>query len=599
MSANARLAGVFEEMSRLLELTGANRFKVNAYAKAGRVLGDLTDDVALMAGDPDALTAIDGIGKGTAEKIAEFTETGAIEEHKALKAEVPAGLLDVMRVPGLGPKTVKLMWDELGVTDIDGLRGSIADGSLAKLPRMGAKSVEKIKASLQHAAAAGKRLPIGVARPIAVMIAERIGEVAGVRRTAYAGSLRRGKETIGDIDVLCVADDAAAAHEALRSMPGVIDVIAAGDTKTSVRFEIAADLGRWGKALGESGPPSVQVDLRTVPAESWGAAMMYFTGSKEHNVKLRERAQSRGLTLNEYGLFPDDGEPAPQKRGVQPEASETEAQVFEALGVRVVPPELREDRGELDVSEATLDAIIGYDDIKAELHAHTTASDGELSIRDLAGHARNRGFHTIAVTDHSRSSAIAGGLEIDRLREHVEAVRETNEAYDGIHVLPGSEVDILADGRLDYPDDVLEALDVVVASPHAALTQEPKTAQQRMLAAVTHPLVHIIGHPTGRLIGRRPGLELDWPELIAAAIEHDTALEINAHWMRLDLRDTHVRAAAEAGAKIAIDCDVHAPGDYDNLHYGLLTARRGWLPKAQCVNTWTAKKLHAWLKSKR
>ena len=583
-------------MAQLLELTGANRFKVNAYAKASRVLGEVSEDLSELADDRERLLAIEGVGKGVADKIAEFAEHGAIAEHAELCEAVPAGLLEVMRVPGLGPKTVKLMWDDLGVTDIAGLRAAIEDGRLATLPRMGAKSVEKIKTSLTHAESAGRRLPIGVAQPIAEMIVERIEAVKGVQRVAFAGSLRRGKESIGDIDVLCVADDPAKAHEALRSMPEVLDVIAGGETKTSVRFAIEIEFGRWSGALGDGGTPSVQVDLRTVPSESWGAALMYFTGSKEHNVRLRERAQKLGLTLNEYGLYPDEeGEGPPQQRGVQAKAGADEHEVFEALGVRVVPPELREDRGELDIAAKALNGVVTLDNIKAELHAHTIASDGELTISELAEAAKARGFHTIAVTDHSRSSVIANGLDVDRLLGHIEAVREVDAALKGIRVLAGSEVDILADGSLDYPDEILEELDVVVASPHAALSQDAKAAQARMLKAATHPLVHIVGHPTGRLIGRRPGLDLDMPELIAAAVEHDTALEINAHWMRLDLRDTQVRAANDAGALIAIDCDVHQPADFDNLRYGVMTARRGWLQRGRCVNTWTAKKLHGWL----
>jgi len=311
-------------------------------------------------------------------------------------------------------------------------------------------------------------------------------------------------------------------------------------------------------------------------------------------MRLRGRARKKTLTLNEYGLFPDEpGDGPPQSRGVEPVASRTEEAIYAALDLPYLPPEIREDRGELDLAETP--RLIEVGDVRAELHAHTTASDGSLSILELAQLARDRGFHTIAVTDHSKSQAVASGLSDERLRKHLAAIREANEQIEGITILAGSEVDILADGDLDYGDELLAELDVVVASPHWALQQKPAKATERLLKAIEHPLVRIIGHPTGRLINRRSGLDPAMEEIIAAAIEHDTALEINAHWARLDLRDHHVRAAVEAGALIAVNCDVHAAGDFDNLRYGVATARRGWLPPERCVNTWDAGRLHAWL----
>ena len=595
MGFNADLAAALEEMSRLLELTGANRFKVNALAKGARVVESIGRDLEPIAGDPDELQAIDGIGKGIAEKIGEFAETRSIEELDELRAEVPSGLMRVMEIPGLGPKTVRAMWTELKVEDLDGLRRVIDDGTLAELPRMGAKAVQRIKDALAFAERAGKRLHLGVALPLAEVVVEHLQGVDGVQRIAYAGSLRRGKETIGDVDLLVVADDPAAVHEAFRTMPKVERVIGSGETKTSVLVDLSdVPGGRWGAMEGAA----VQMDLRTVPEASWGAALMYFTGSKEHNVVLRERAQKRGLTLNEYGLFPDDDQDTPpQSRGVEPVASDTEEAIYDALELRWVPPELREDRGELNADD--VGGLITVEDIRAELHAHTNASDGSLTLDELIEAAKARGFHTITVTDHSKSSVQANGLSVERLREQADAIDAANERHTKITVLKGSEVDILADGTLDYDDDVLAALEVVVASPHAALRQDTAKATARLIKAIEHPLVHIIGHPTGRLIERRPGLDLAMDEIIAAAKEHDTALEINAHWLRLDLRDTHVRAAVEAGVKIAIDCDVHSAEDFENIRYGVLTGRRGWLPASLCVNTWTKAKLHTWLASKR
>lgn len=598
MSFNSELAAIFAQMASLLELTGANRFRVNAHAKAARVVGEHPSDLKPIARDQAALTALDGVGKGTAEKIAEYAETGSIAEHTALLDEVPAGLLAVLEVPGLGPKTVKLLWDEMGVTDIASLKEALDSDTITELPRMGAKSVEKIKASLRFAESAGRRLLLGMARPVADLLVERMSAVGGVTRCAFAGSMRRGRETIGDIDILVATTDPAQAHEAFRTQPGVVQVIGSGETKTSVRLELPAEFGRW-RGLDDGSTPSVQAELRVVPEASWGAALTYFTGSKDHNVRLREHAIKNGFTLNEYGLFRDDGgEGPPQSRGLEPEASETEEAVYAALGLPWLPPEVREDRGELGLTDPP--RLIEAGDIKAELHAHTTESDGVLSLDELVTCARDRGFHTIAVTDHSKSSVQAKGLSVERLRSQREEIEQARERFGGsITILHGSEVDILADGSLDYDDDVLEWLDVVVASPHAALSQDPTKATARLLRAIEHPMVHVVGHPTGRIIGRRPGLEPAMDEVIAAAVEHDVALEINAHWLRLDLRDTHVRAAVEAGCKIAIDCDVHGAADFENIRFGVTTGRRGWAYPELVVNTWPAEKLHAWLRGKR
>lgn len=588
----------FSEMASLLELLGESRFRVNSYAKAARTL-------ELFAGELEGLskqqlTELDGIGDSTADKILELAETGLIQDHEKLKNKVPAGLLGVMQVPGVGPKTAKLGWDELGITDLDKLRAAIDDGSLASLKGMGEKSVENIRQNLSFASKESKRLPLGIAMPIAEALVERMSAVKGVRRCAYAGSLRRGRDTIGDIDVLCVTDDAEAAREAFCGHDDVVQVVARGETKCSVRLKIEVHSGRWRLDAKDD---VVGADLRLVPEASWGAAMMYFTGSKDHNVRVREIAIKRGYTLNEYGLFEEtdderaSGEP-PQKRGESPVASDAESKVYAKLGLPDLPPEVREDAGEVGLDEPL--HLIQAGDIRAELHAHTTESDGRLSLRQLVRHAIERGFHTIAVTDHSRSSVQANGLSVERLkkqREDIESLRD--ELGEEIDILCGSEVDIHADGSLDYDDDTLAWLDFVVASPHTVLKQEPKKATERLLRAIEHPCVHVIGHPTGRLVGRRKGLEPAMDELAAAAAEHRTALEINAHWMRLDLRDTHVRAAIEAGALVAIDCDVHTAECFDNLRYGVTTGRRGWLTAEGCVNAWDRERLRAWVASKR
>jgi DNA polymerase (family 10) len=631
MSVNASLAERLALIGRMIELLGEDAFRANAHAKAARLIADMPEDLGALVrhAGPEAkkrLTALEGIGPKIADKIIEFVTSGRIGELDELQARVPAGLIPLLDIPGLGPKTVGMMWNQAGVKSLADLKRIIADGSILGLPRMGEKAVAKIKESIALIEQGRDRLPLGLARPIADRIVALLAGVEGVTRAEAAGSLRRGKETIGDIDVLiCAASDRAAerASKAFVGMPGVTTVLASGPTRSSVRVAISPDVGRF-ESEGVSGDayqgPSIQVDLRVIDEASWGAALLYFTGSKEHNVRLREDALKLGLTLNEYGLFPEDkAETPPQERGVKPVASRTEAEVYAALGLALIPPEMREDRGEIDAFSAkprpgrkadaraaapghavfSAGALVSLESIRSELHAHTTASDGAMSIVELASLAKSRGMHTVAVTDHSRSSVIAGGLSPERLRQHIRAVHAAREHVEGIRILAGSEVDILADGTLDYDDDLLAELDIVVASPHTALSQDSAAATRRLLKAVTHPLVHILGHPTGRLINRRTGLSPDMGELVSAAVEHRTALEINAHWLRLDLRDTHARLCADRGALIAIDCDTHAPEDMDNLRFGVMTARRGWVLAENVVNCWSAERLNAWLKSKR
>ncbi|MBX9736282.1 MAG: DNA polymerase/3'-5' exonuclease PolX [Phycisphaerales bacterium] len=618
MSDNAHLAEQLDLISKLLELNGADSFRASANARAARAIEAWPADICAVARDrgKPALMEIEGIGPKLADKIIEYSRDGRIKELDELRATTPAGLLDIMQVPGLGPKTVRMLWQEAQVVDRASLQRIIDDGTILTLPRMGAKAVEKIKASLALHVEAAQRLRLGPASAVADRVLAALRPIVGDSPMAFAGSLRRGKDTVGDIDVLLATDDAKiskAAHEAFITMKGVTGVVAGGsaETRTSVQMLVGFS-SRWDEsddstpATGQAGP-RVQVDLRIMPRASFGAAIMYFTGSKEHNVAMRQRSLDRGLTLNEYGLFPEDTSTteAPHKRGIAPVASETEEAIYNALGLRFIAPELRENAGELSAfaldtpPASTPAALVSLSDIRAELHSHTTASDGVLSIVALASEAKRRGFHTIAVTDHSKSSVIAGGLSPERLRAHIRAIHDARNEIEGITILAGSEVDILSDGSLDYDDDLLAALDVVVASPHAALTQDSTTATKRLLRAIEHPLVHILGHPTGRLVLRRAGLSPDMATLVAAAKQHSVALEINAHWMRLDLRDTHVRQSVDAGCVLAINCDVHHPEDFDNLKFGVQTSRRGWLPRDRCINTWDAPKLHAWLKAKR
>ena len=581
MATNAEVAAAFEELAVLSEILGANVFKVNAFRKAARAVEGLSGEAAAMS--VVELKEIDGLGASTAAKVHEFAEKMTMSELEELRAQVPKGLKELLAIQGIGPKTARALWVDAGVVDLASLKQAIESGAVAKLPRMGAKTIANMTEAIAFAESSRGRVRIAEALPLAERIVAELGRLPFVERVAYAGSLRRGKETIGDIDILASAKEPARLMEAFRTRDEVAKVLASGETKTSVQTTTG-----------------VQVDLRVVPLDRFGAALQYFTGSKEHNVALRERAIQRGFKLNEYGLFlvGKDGAVADD---AQPAAARDEKDIYAALGLDWMEPTMREDRGELDVFAhgAKHVAVVALADIKAELHSHTTASDGAMSIDELVAMAAARGFHTIAITDHSKSQFQANGLDETRLRAHIKAIHEARKRHPKIQIWAGSEVDILSDGTLDYADDLLAELDWVVASPHAALKQEPRLATDRLLKAIAHPLVHVIGHPTGRIVNGRPGLEPAMNELFAAAKEHGTALEINAHHMRLDLRDVHVKGAVDAGCMLAIDCDVHGAEDFNELRYGVLTAQRGWLPASQCLNCRDAKALDAWRRKKR
>lgn len=583
MALNREIADLLERAAQLVELTGGNRFRVAAYQRGARVLRDLNEDVGQLVEDRKKLTAIEGIGQGLADRIIEYARTGRIAEIDQLAGKVPAGVAEVMAVPGIGPKTAAVMWKQGQIDSLGALKAALEDGRIEKLPRMGAKTVAKLRKSLAFMASAGQRKRLGEALPMAWHFIDQLTRHEAVRRIDYAGSLRRGCQTIGDIDILIAADaeNADAVSQAFRSLGVVEQVLVAGSTKSSVRVAGA-----------------MQVDLRVVRPDRYGAALAYFTGSKEHNVALRQRAIDRGMRLNEYGLW--RAEDVEQMDTAEPVAAETEQAIYRALDLPFIEPALREDRGEIAAAERDqLPDLIELEDIRCELHAHTTASDGRLSIDELACEAIDRGFHTIAVTDHSRSQAQAHGLDVDRLIDQVQQVRRANKKHKDIELLAGIEVDILSDGKLDLPNSVLKQLDIVVASPHAALSQESGKATARLLRAIENPYVDIIGHPTGRLIGKREGLSPNMRKLIDAAVETGTALELNANPWRLDLRDTHLRAAMEAGAWIAIDTDAHGVGDFDLLRYGIMTARRGWVTADRVINCFDADGLRRWLADRR
>ncbi|HEX7009221.1 MAG TPA: DNA polymerase/3'-5' exonuclease PolX [Phycisphaeraceae bacterium] len=573
---NAQLVLIFQAMADITELLGGNPFRVTAFQRAARVLGELTRDVAEIP--PEELTQIEGIGEGTAQRIAQFLKTGHIKEYDELIKRVPQGVVKLLEIPGLGPKTVATLWHQGGVTDVATLMQKLQTGELESLPRLGKKKLENIRKSLEFTQTASQRIRLGEALPLARWFVDRLRRIKGVKEADYAGSVRRGRETIGDLDLLAAASpqDAPAISAAFTQLDGVAEVLAQGPTKTSIRTD-----------------QGVQVDLRIVEPSSYGAALLYFTGSKEHNIRLRERAIDRGYKLSEYGLF--------SHKTDKLVAGRTEEEVYRALDLPWIPPELREDRGEIALAQkGKLPRLIELGDIQAELHAHTTASDGVWTIRELVAAAVDRGFHTVAVTDHSKSQTQARGLTADRLKQHIQDVREAAREFKGkIHVLVGSEVDILADGKLDYPDSLLKELDIVVASPHSALSQEPAKATKRLIRAIENRYVTILGHPTGRIVGRREGLLPDMDQVINAAAQRGIALEINANYHRLDLRDTHARAAIKAGVKLAINTDAHGPADLDQLTYGVLTARRAGAAKKNVINCLSQAELMKWIASTR
>ncbi len=572
--ANRELVNIFTEIADLLEIKGEDAFRVNAYRKAARALDGLTEDVAdLLAGG--RLKDVPGIGKGTLEKITQFLTAGRIDLHEELLASIPEGLPALLQIPGLGPKKVQAAWRKLGVEGIEDLKRVIASGELAALSGFGAKSVENIRAGIEFLERSAGRTPLGVAWPMATELVEALKAAAKVRTVEIAGSLRRGRETIGDVDLLCSGDDGARIIAAFTSLEAVAEVRAAGETKATVLVDTPE-----GDAL--------QVDLRVVPAESFGAALQYFTGSKEHNVRLRELAARKGWKLNEYGLF--DGEKAI--------AGRDEAGIYARLGLPLIPPELREDRGEIE-NAAALPVLIETGDIRGDLHMHSTHSDGRNTIEEMVAAARQRGYEYIAICDHSKTEVIANGMSADRLLRQIEEIRTLNKRLKGITVLAGCECDILGDGSLDFPDEVLAECDLVVASIHMGMGQDRARVTGRTIRAMENPYVTIIGHPTGRLLGEREAMDLDMDAVFRAAADTHTALELSASWHRLDLKDTHARQAAAAGVMMAINTDAHRIEQLDYMPYGVRTARRGWVTKESVLNTRTLAGLRKWIARKR
>ena len=569
---NGEVAEVFERIAGLLEMKGEKSFTIRAYQRAARTIDRLPSEVEAMLRDGEDLTEIPGVGKAISQKVAELVDTGELEYLKRLKGEFPPGILDLMQVPGLGPKTTVRVWKELGVTTVEQLEASIDDGRLAALPRMGEKSAESILKSIQFTKSKADRVPIAramaLARQLTGSMRERCTDIVSLK---VCGSLRRFEETIGNIDLVCAAERPEEALVAFVGLPGVSRVLGHGEANASVVLETG-----------------IQIDLRVASPDQIGAMVQYFTGNLQHNVMLRDRANSLGLFLNEYGLKSiETGEL---------ESFADEESLYARLGLQYPPPELRQGEDEIKAAaNGALPALVEVKDIRGDLHAHTDWSDGRDPMEAMVQEARTRGLEYIAITDHSVGRGIANGLSPERLRSHIKRLKEVERGAGGIRVLRGTEMDIRADGSLDYADEVLAELDWVVASVHSAMGQEAAVMTERIIGAMNNPYVSAIGHLTTRLIGERKPVDADYDAIFRAAAATGTALEINGSLERLDLKDAHVRRARELGAMLVITTDAHTTEALANLEYGVKVARRAWCEARHILNTLPRDSFAAWL----
>ena len=556
---NGEVARLLREMGDLLELQGENGFKVVAYRKAARSVESMKTDLEEVSRG-GGLESIPGVGKAIAAKIDEYLKTGKIESRERLFRETPPGMAQLLSISGLGPKTVSMLHQKLGVSTVAELEAAAREHRIRRLPRMGPTSEKNILRSIERWKKRSERIPLGVALPIAEEILGSLQKVAGIENLTLAGSLRRGAETVGDVDILATSSSPEAAIRAFVELPRVEEVLMKGPTKASVIID-----------------ETVQVDLRIVDHRSFGTVIQYFTGSKEHNVKLRQVALSKGYSLSEYSLTRlADGEEL---------FFDGEEDLYNHLGMGWIPPEIREDRGEVEAALARrLPRLVEVSDIRGDLHVHTDWSDGLHTMEEMVSTARALGYEYLAFSDHSHGLAIANGLAAERLVEKMELVAGLNDKVEGFSILMGTEVEIRADGRLDYPDEILEGCDVVVASVHSGYNQREREMTNRIISAMESEHVDIIGHPTGRKIGEREAYEVDLGRVLEAAARTGTAMEINAHPSRLDLNDRWSRRARELGVKLAINTDAHSTCGLSAMEYGIKTARRGWLERKDVLN---------------
>ena len=582
MTTNAELAARLEEFADLLEADDVE-YKPRAYRRAAENVRAYPIPIAdrIEDGDEEAIENIDGVGDAIAAKLIEYVETGAIEELEELRTELPVDMADLTRIEGVGPKTVGKLHRALEIESLDDLEAAAEAGEIQEVKGFGAKTEENIRENLEFARTVGQRQLLGEARPLADDVLEYLESIEEIERCEVAGSIRRWRATIGDVDALAASTEGEAAIEAFLEWDSIDDEIESGPSKASVR-------------VGE-----VRVDLRVVVPEEFGSALQYFTGSKDHNVRLRNYAIDRAMKLNEYGAFDvsDVEDHESGQRVGERVAGETEEGMYEALGLPWIPPELREDRGEIDTAaNGELPELLTREDVRGDLHTHTTWSDGNNTIEEMVAAAEEQGYEYYAVADHAEGPGIVSemGLNNEEILEQVEEIRRVNEEYE-IEVLAGIEANIDADGDIGLSTEVIDALDVIVASPHSALGQDLETATERLLRAIENPAVDVLGHPSGRMLNQREGLEFDPRELGAAAAEAGTALEVNANPRRLDLWGSAVQAAIEEGATIAVNTDSHRPATLEYVRWGVHTARRGWAEPEDVINTWELEDLRAFL----
>jgi DNA polymerase (family 10) len=571
---NFALARLFDLMADVLELKGNNPFRIRAYRRAARNIESLSEDVEALARE-DRLEEVPGIGQDLAGKITEYLKTGHVKEIDAARRGIPAGVVALMNVPGIGPKTAKLLYDKEGITTIDRLEKLARAGRLRGRHGIQAKTEANILKGIALVRGGQARMVLGRALPLGRELVHALERLAEVKQVVLAGSARRMRETVGDLDVLVTSSHPERVMHAFVRLPQVAEVLERGPTKASIRHR-----------------DGIQVDLRVVEPECFGAALAYFTGSKQHNIRIREMAVKKGLKISEYGVFRES-----TGRRI---AGAAEEEVYAAVGLPWIPPELREDQGEIEAAlEARLPALVTLDDIRGDLHCHTKASDGRHTIEEVVAAAAKRGYDYVVISDHSPSARVAGGLSAEELVAHVEKIRAVQKRYPGIRVLAGSECDILPDGRLDYPDETLACLDLVVAAVHSAFKQPKREMTRRLVGALAHPCVSILAHPTGRLLGEREPYDVDLEAVCRAAKQHGKALEINAYPERLDLNDVNARRARELEVLLAVNTDAHLLDDLAQMELGVATARRAWVGPAQIVNTWPAKRLLAWVQASR
>lgn len=555
-----------------MEIKGDNPFKINSFRKAARVLENITEDVESIYRE-GKLQGVPGIGKGIAERIGQLVNTGQCQDYEELKKTIPSGLLEILSIPEVGPKTVQLVWKKLNITTLNQLEEAVKKHKLRDLFRMGEKTEKNILRGIEFLSRRKGRLLLGDAYPLAEQVVSALKGHPQVQKISPCGSLRRYKETIGDIDILVTSSHPQEVMDAFVGLPQVKEVLAHGPTKSSVLTNL-----------------DIQMDLRVVEKESFGAALQYFTGSKEHNIKLREMARGKGLKISEYGVFKGE------KKRI---AGREEEEVYAALNLPWIPPELRENLGEVEAAKrGRLPQLVELGDLKGDLHIHSNFSDGASSLLELVEEARKKGYQYIAVTDHSQSLKIAKGLSEQKLLKQIEEIKKINKRLSNFKILSGTEVDIKADGSLDYSNEVLRKLDLVVAAVHSGFKQTKEAMTERIIKAMRNENVDVIAHPTGRLINQRDEYKVDLERLLEAAKETKTVLEINAYPERLDLRDIHCKRAKEYGVKLVISTDAHQESQLDFIKYGVATARRGWLEKEDILNTKDVEELLRWLKKK-